>query len=463
MRAKLLSNAANGAITRSNFDAVRLHIEYVPTSDVRPAARRLKRHGKAQIARLAAGIDRHGFNVPILVDERCAIVAGQARLDAALLLRLDRVPVIRIAHLTEEQLRLFAIFDNRIAEESEWDDAALNLEFEELRLSEPELDLTDSGFAIGEIDALAGRARTAELNDLDDPSEPDPERAAVTRLGDVWICGRHRIICGDATDAGVIAELVDGREIHQLLTDPPYNVAARAISTTGRHASFAMAAGEMDAAAFTDFLAGFIVAAQPMLADGALVYAFMDHTHLGELLAAGKVAGLTYKQMLVWVKPAAGLGSFYRSGHELVAVFKHGDGKHRNNIMLGRYGRNRSNVLSYPGVMSMSGGRKALKMHPTVKNIAMIADLILDVTAPGDAVLDCFGGSGTTLIAAEKTERDAFLCELSPVYVDVTIERFEALGGERAILAATGRTYAEVRAERLTPTAMPAAADGGEA
>ncbi|WP_156680879.1 DNA modification methylase [Sphingomonas profundi] len=464
MRARLLSTTSDKVVSRANFAGIRLHIEYLPTRSIVPASRRLRQHGKAQIAKLAAGIERHGFNVPLLVDEACTIVAGQARLDAALLLGLDQVPAIRIAHLTDEQLRLFAIFENKIGEESEWNDAALNLEFEELRLTEPELDLTDSGFAIGEIDALAGRMRTQELNDLDDTGEPDPARIAVTRIGDVWLCGRHRIICGDAIDAAVIAELVDGRAVQQLLTDPPYNVPVRSISTTGRHASFAMAAGEMKPAAFTDFLTGFIGAAQPVLADGALVYVFMDHAHLGELLAAGQMAGLTYKQLLVWVKAAAGLGSFYRSGHELVAVFKHGKGKHCNNLMLGRYGRNRSNVLSYPGVMSMPGGRKALKMHPTVKNVAMIADLILDVTAPGDAVLDCFGGSGTTLIAAEKTERDAFLCELSPMFVDVTIERFEAVGGARAVLAATGQTYAEVCADRLStePLTIPDAADGEE-
>lgn len=440
---------------RSNYDAIRVHIEHVPTEHVSPAERPLKKHGKQYIAKLAAGISCFGFLVPMLVDEQYRLVAGHARLAAARLIKLEQVPVIRVDHLTDEQMRLLAIYENKISQESEFDEEALNFEFEELRLADPELELTDTGFSIGEIDALAGRIKTKALDDLDYAEEP-PEREPTTRLGDVWLCGRHCIICGDSTDPEEIAMLVDGAKIRQLIADCPYNLPTRAFSSSARHGNFKMAAGEMDEAAFIDFLTRFFGAATPHLVDGALLYAFMDAKHIGELLQAGRGAGLTYKQLLVWVKCSTGgggMGSFYRSGHELIGVFKHGRAPSQNNIQLGRYGRNRSNVLSYPGVMGTASGKRALTLHPTVKNIAMIADLILDASAPGDNILDSFGGSGTTMIAAEKTDRTAYLCELSPAYVDVTVERFNALGGEQARLKSTGQTFEEVRAERLEPAA----------
>lgn len=436
---------------RSNYDAIRVHIEHVALQRVSPAARPLKKHRNQYIAKLAAGISRFGFLVPMLVDEEYRLVSGHARLAAAQLNKLEQVPVVRIDHLTEEQRRILAIFENKIAQESEFDEEALNLEFEELRLTEPELELTDSGFAIGEIDVLAGRTRTKALDDLDYVAEEPPERPPITRPGDEWLCGRHHIICADSTDPEVIAQLAAGAKFRQLIADCPYNLPTRAFSSSGRFGNFQMAAGEMDRTEFIAFLGRFLAAAIPQLLDGALLYTFMDAKHIGELLAAAEGAGLDYKQLLVWVKGSAGLGSFYRSGHELIGVFKYGQAPSQNNIQLGRYGRNRSNVLSYPGVMGTASGKRALTLHPTVKNIAMIADLILDASSPGDNILDSFGGSGTTMIAAEKTDRTAYLCELSPAFVDVTVERFNALGGEQARLKSTGQTFEEVRAERLEP------------
>lgn len=441
------------SIPRSNYAAIRPQIEHVVVGRIATPSRQLKKHSKAHIAKLAAGISRYGFLVPMLVDEHYGVISGHARLAAARLLELAQVPVIRVEHLTQEQLRLFRIFENRIPLESEFDEEALNLEFEELRLSSPELDLTDSGFQIAEIDELAGRARSRAMDDLDVVVEDEPKGPSVTLPGDIWLCGRHRLICGDCTDPEVMARLTQGASIHQLITDPPYNLPTRTFSSTGRHANFSQGAGELDEGGFIDFLTRFLSAASAHLADGALVYAFMDGKHIGELLAAGRNAGLAYKALLVWVKSATGggMGSFYRSGHELVAVFKHGTSPHRNNMQLGKFGRNRSNVLSYPGITGTAGGRRALKLHPTVKNVAMIADLMLDASAPDENILDCFGGSGTTLIAAEKTDRIGFLCELSPGYVDVAVERYNALGGEQARLATTGQTFAEVREERLPP------------
>jgi hypothetical protein len=444
--------------THSNFAAIRLKLEYIERQAIICSRRELRKHSKVQIRELAAGIDRAGFLVPLVVDEHLSLVTGHARLAAAELLKLDQVPVVRVSHLTPEQLRLFAIYDNRITEGVEWDEAALALEFEELRLEDATLDLSDSGFAIAEVDAIAGRSRTADLSDLDHVDEDEQSGLPVSKVGDLWLCGRHRLICGDSTDPDVMKQLVAGTAIRQVITDPPFDLPTKAFSSTKKFGDFAMGAGEMGPVAFTEFLTAFIEAAQPHLIDGAFLHIFMDHRHIAQLIAAGEQASLDYAQLLVWVKGQAGMGSFYRSGHELVGVFRHGKASGRNNIMLGAHGRNRSNVLSYPGVRGKAGGGdKALAMHPTVKNIAMIADLILDASAPGEAVLDCFGGSGTTMIAAEKVDRIAYLCELSSHFVDVAVRRFEALGGQRAILASTGQSFAEVEAERSALQDMEAA------
>ncbi len=436
------------AASRPNLDGIRLHIEYVPIDDVAVSRRSLQSHSKASIKRLAAGIDRFGFNVPLLVDEDLSLISGYARLAAARVLGLLEVPVIRIAHLTEEQLQLFRIFDNRIAEEGEWDQSALSLTFDELSLADPAIELEICGFAIGEIDAIRGAARTKEFNDLDDARQPDALSPSVSRIGDLWLCGRHRVLCGNSLDPDAIDHLANGVLFSQSVSDPPFDLPTKFISSSGAP-DFTMAAGEMGPEKFTRFLRRYLTAIIPHLADGALIYAFMDHRHIVELMLAAEAAGLTYKQLLVWVKSRAGQGSFYRSGHELVGVYKYGEAPSRNNIELGRHGRNRSNVLSYPGVMGSGGRKTALAMHPTVKNVAMLADLLLDASAPGDAVIDSFGGSGSTLIAAEKTGRRAYLCEISPIYVDVTVERFNALGLGEARLAATGQTFAEVHSERL--------------
>jgi DNA modification methylase len=438
--------------SRPNFDAIRLHIEYVSPADISIGRRSLHKHSPALIKKLAAGIDRTGPIIPLIVDEQLGLVLGHDRLAAMLALGMEHVPVIPVAHLTEAQLQLFRIFEEKIAKEFEWDEEALALTFTELRLSEPEVVLTDSGFSIGGIDALEGRLRTKELNDLDDACEPHEKREPISRRGELWLCGRHRLICGDSTDPGVIDELVGEAPICQVIADLPYNLPTKAFSTSGMHGDFAAGAGEMSEEEFTRFIRRFFMAAIPHLRDGALLYTFMDWRHIVELVIGAQAAGLNYKQLLVWVKGSAGMGSFYRSGYELVGVFKYGNAPARNNIQLGKYGRNRSNVLSYPGVMGTGGRKKALASHPTVKNIALIADLMLDASAPGEAVLDSFGGSGTTLIAAEKTDRVAYLCELSPRYVDVTLERWRNLDLGEPVLAATGQTFSEVAAERQVPS-----------
>lgn len=268
MRTRSLSSKSS---SRPNFDAIRLVIEYVAPRRVWVRHRKVRKHGQAQIRELAAGIDRTGFNVPLLVDEELALVSGHARLAAAELFGIGSVPVLRITHLTEEQIRLFAIFENRVAESAEWDEEALALEFDELRLEDSTLELTDSGFAIAEIDAMAGRSKTLALSDLDSTREPDPTVPEVTRVGDLWQCGLHRILCGDCTDPEEILRLTAGAVIRQVVCDPPFDLPTKAFSSSKKFGNFAMGAGEMGPVAFTDFLARFMAAARPVLVEGAFV------------------------------------------------------------------------------------------------------------------------------------------------------------------------------------------------
>lgn len=432
------------------FDNVRLHVEYVGASCLLADHRQTKVHSARQLKKLAGTIDRTGFNVPILVDENLSVISGHARLAAARQLGIPTVPIIRISHLSREEQRLFAIFDNKIATEGEIDVEAVFLELSEIAIAEPDLDLTDSGFEVAEIDAMHGLHRTRELDDLDE--DPAPAAHPVSRIGDFWQLGRHRLICGDATDPSVIETLLQGREVRALIADCPYNLKIPGIvSGKGRvkHENFVMASGEMNPEQFTDFLARFIAAAKPHLMDGALALLFMDWRHVVELIEAGAREGLTYRQLLVWAKSNPAMGALWRNAHELIGVFKHGDAPNVDNVALGKFGRNRSNVLHYPGAnVFTKGRRRALELHSTVKPIALIADLILDTTSPGDLVLDSFGGSGTTLIAADAMGRDACLCELDPGYVDTIVERWMHKSGEEAMLFASGETWDQVRAAR---------------
>lgn len=401
-------------------------------------------------------MDEFGCLVPIIVDSQMQIVAGHGRWEAAKLLEMASVPIIRVEHLTEAQLRLFAIADNKLPEGVEWDQDQLRIELAEIELLAPELDLSSSGFSIAEIDTLYGRHRTNELSEYDEPA-PETDSEPINRVGDVWRLGRHVLGCGDARDGALIARMLDGRQVRVLLSDPPWNLKIEGVvSGNGRkkHSDFVMAAGEMTKPAFTAFLTDFIQVAKPHLLGGALLYIYMDWRNYDALVAAAVTAGLEQKNMLVWCKDNPGMGSMYRSQHELIGLFKHGSEAHTNNINLGRHGRNRANCLFYPGVNSFGKGRdKLLQTHPTCKPVSMLADLLLDSSASGEIVLDPFGGSGSTLIAAEKVNRIACLSELDPKYADAIIRRFEKVTGIAAVHAGSGQTFAEAEAQRAAEAA----------
>jgi DNA modification methylase len=399
-------------------------------------------------------MEHFGCVTPVIVDGNLGIVAGHCRVEAAVLIGLPEIPVIRVEHLSAEEVRAFAIADNRLAELATWDEPRLG---EELKfLAEIGFDLESTGFEVAEIDLFIDGTETAPAED--DPADVLPNAKTdllVTKPGDVWILGRNRISCGDCLDGRNLSLLMQGNRAAAVFTDPPYNVKiaghAGGLGSI-QHKNFRMAAGELSEAEFADFLTNLFFLLVRYTATGSLHYVFMDWRHLQEIQIAGKQAYTELKAVCVWVKDNGGMGSLYRSQHEFVFVFKNGQGSHRNNIQLGRYGRYRTNVWNYPGVNSFSRSTEEgnlLESHPTPKPVALVADAIMDCTARGDIVLDPFLGSGTTVIAAERTGRVCYGMELEPGYVDTAIRRWEKLTGLVATHATSGRSFSEIEQEIL--------------
>jgi DNA modification methylase len=428
-------------------------LEHLPLEALRPAQRNARTHSKNQIKQIVRSIERFGFNNPILISDDNEVVAGNGRLQAAKLMNLTTVPVVRLSHLSAAERRAYLIADNKLALNAGWDAEILATELQ--GLIEDDFDVSLTGFSIAEIDLALQATRDGEADPERGPEDviPPVELNAVSRPGDVWVLGRHKLVCGDARDALCYERLLEGAIASLLFTDPPFNVPINGhVRSAGRvrHREFAMASGEMTKAAFTDFLEETLGCAARVCRDGTIAFVCMDWRHIGELVTAGREVFSELKNLCVWNKTNAGMGTFYRSKHELVFVFKIGDGPHINNFGLGDTGRYRTNVWDYPGVNSMGSERaEALEMHPTVKPTGLVADAIRDCSRPGDLVLDPFGGSGTTLIAAEICGRSARLIEYDPLYCDVIIRRYERLTGKSARLGNKGPTFEAVEAERL--------------
>ena len=413
-----------------------LAVEYVPLDTLTLDPKNARLHKPAQVKQIARSITAFAFNAPILVDADHKILAGHGRFMACRQLGWSEVPVIRLEHLTPEQARAFAIADNRLTETSSWDEGMLAEHFKVLGDLDLDFDLEATGFTIGEIDLKIAGLDDAADDDADEA--PIPPGPPIARYGDLWLLGRHRLLCGDSLDAASYAKLLGDERAAMVFTDPPYNVPIDGhVSGKGkiRHREFAMAAGEMSAAEFVAFLTKSCTLMAEASSDGALHYICMDWGHLFELLTAGRAAYDALLNICVWSKPNGGMGGLYRSAHEMVAVFKHGRAGHRNNVQLGRFGRNRTNVWSYAGAggFAQSEDKDLTSLHPTPKPVAMVADAILDVTARRDIVLDPFLGSGATLIAAERIGRLCRGIEMDPLYVDLTIRRWQRLTGEQAI------------------------------
>lgn len=426
----------------SNRSALIGRWEEVDPRELSPAARQTRKHPAHKARALLASIRANGIITPIIVNSANVIVDGMLRVEQALKLDRRSVAVVRVEYLSDAELRSFALAASRMPATVRWDMDALRLELEEIRAADVTLDLGLTGFSIGEIDRILGNHLVAEYDDLDEdtekPVDPWPSRA---KRGDLWELGSHRVLCGDATDAAGVARLMGSETARAAFTGPRYNVRINGhVSGSGQHSEFPMASGEMSTGEFTTFLEVALANLAAILVEGDIAFVCMDHAHMGELIAAGDRAFDRRLNICVWDKGQGGMGSLYRSQHELIAVFKKGQAPHYNNIKLGKNGRNRTNVWSFPGLVGFSKSRsKTLALHPTVKPVALITEAILDVTALDDLVIDSFGGSRSTLIAGERTGRRARLIELDPVYVDRTLARWERLTGRAAILLERSR------------------------
>lgn len=428
-------------------------VDMFPLRQLKPSARNARTHSKAQVRQIADSMKRFGFTNPLIADDSGQIVAGHGRLEAAKLLGLKLVPVIRLTHLTETELRAYMLADNKLAQNAGWDRELLAAELKELQIALPEIDLSldITGFAPDEVDSI--------LIDLGD-DHPDPaddipmiDGPIIARSGDMFSLGAHRLIVGDARDEQTFLKLMEADIAEMAFLDPPYNVKIDGhVGGRGRikHREFACASGEMSADQFVSFLTTTLGLCARFTADGSISYICMDWRHCAELLRAGSAVYDELKNICVWAKTNPGQGSFYRNQHEFVFVYKRGDAPHLNTFKLGQNGRSRSNVWSYAGVNTFKAGRMdELKMHPTVKPVALISDAMRDCSKRGAIVLDAFAGSGSTIIAAEQIGRRAYCIEIDPHYADVAIRRWQQFTRKDAILVSSGRTFDETRASRL--------------
>jgi DNA modification methylase len=426
----------------------RLAIEQRQIDALRLDALNPREHSKKQIAQIAESIRAFGFNVPVLIDDDNKIIAGHGRFLACKQLGITEVPTICLSHLSPEQIRAFVIADNKLTENSTWNEILLGEQLKSLSEIELNFSLEATGFEMGEIDLLIeGLSQPGDV--AQDPANvvPDDSETSVSSPGDWWQLGKHRVLCGDALELGSYERLMTKQLADIVFTDPPYNVPIDGhASGLGKkqHRDFGMACGEMSQAEFTDFLRTVCKRLVGASHDGAIHFICMDWRHVGELLDAGRDAYDEVKNICVWVKNNGGMGSLYRSQHELILVFKQGKDSHRDNVQLGQFGRYRSNVWQYPGANSSfraTAEGNLLDLHPTVKPVALVADAILDCSSRGDIVLDPFLGSGTTVIAAERTGRICYGIELDPAYVDTAVRRWQRFTGMRAVHGESGRSF----------------------
>ena len=456
---KSAANAAGNGVTASSavagaaeqvkaFEAV---IQYRSIDDLKNNSHNARTHSAKQIQQIAASIKEFGFVVPVLVDEEGTILAGHGRAAAGRVLGMSQAPTVCVQHLTEVQKRAFLLADNRLAEHSSWDDERLTIELKELSDVDLAFDFEVTGFDTVFLDGLETRA-AAKDPQAEVVAPVDRSADPVTKEGDLWQLGNHLLLCGNALEESSYTRLMGEQLAQMVFTDPPYNVKIDGHVCglgTVKHQAFKMASGEMSEEEFIEFLAKAMRLMADFSIDGAIHYLCMDWRHDLELqLAARPVYGRA-KQVIAWNKTNAGMGTFYRSKHEFVFVFKVGTAPHVNNFGLGERGRYRTNVWDYAGVNTFKPGRMdELTAHPTVKPLPMVVDATRDCSTRRGVVLDPFAGSGTTILAAEKTGRIARALELDPHYVDVAIGRWQALTGKFAVHVESGLSFNELAAQR---------------
>jgi DNA modification methylase len=420
-------------------------IKYLPPDSLKAYETNARVHSRKQVKLICKSIKAYGFTNPLLIDKQGQVVAGHGRLEAAKLLGLQLVPTVCLEHLKEGAKRAYMLADNKIAELATWDPDKLALEFNYLTEVETDFDINVTGFDVAEIDLeIQAHKRRLDTAQDDEAPEPPPRVKVVSKLGDLWLLDHHRLLCGDATLLTSCKKLMGRSSAQMVICDLPYNIPIDGnVSGLGRtkHREFVMGSGEMSEHEFEAFLEqalrNLIACSKP----GSIHYHFMDWRHIHSLMSVGKLIYGELKNLICWVKDNAGMGSFYRSRHELVTVFKSGTAPHINNFGLGKR-RHRCNVWNYPGVNTLRAGRDTeLLAHPTPKPVDLVADAMLDCSHRGGIVLDTFAGSGTVLIAAEKTGRKAYAMELDAAYVDVAIKRWQKFTGKTAIHEETKKTF----------------------
>ncbi|MEM7061464.1 MAG: DNA methyltransferase [Pseudomonadota bacterium] len=427
-------------------------MELQPVSRLRSYPGNARTHSRKQVQQIANSIRKFGFTNPVLVSDENEIIAGHGRVMAAKELGLSEVPTLKLAHLSVEQRRAYVLADNKLALNAGWDKETLAIELQ--ALIDVEFDVSLTGFSVAEIDLTIDAANEVSTDKLENEDVvPDPSVEPVSRSGDIWLLGRHRLLCGDAQSRRDVERVIAGRKADLVFTDPPYNVPVDGhVCGSGsiRHREFAFASGEMSKQQFTSFLSETLGNAAAACRDGAIAFVCMDWRLIGEFVEAGASAFSELKNLCVWNKTNGGMGTFYRSKHELVFVFKVGTAPHTNNFGLGDTGRYRTNVWDYAGISSSGASRmQELEMHPTVKPVAMIADAIKDCSRRGELVLDLFAGSGATLIAAHSCGRVARVVEYDPIYCDTIIVRWEQYTGVPAVLESGKARFEEVAGLRL--------------
>lgn len=402
-----------------------LIIEQIAIADIKMPQRQLRKVGPDDVAEVSASIRRFGVSAPILLGKNNALIDGVVVIDAAKSLGLTHLPAVRAEHLTEAQEKALRIALNRIGQRREWSVDLLRDELLELEALGEQVQLL--GFSDIELDQVLLEPVT-EPSESEDETEIDESQPTVCQPGDLWQLGGHLVLCGDAKSEADCERLLGGEKARLGLTDPPYAVAVGKVVST-KHRDFVEGGGDMTQPQFEELIRASFSHAMANLLDGGILYSFMDWKHIADLIVIGKERGFEHLNLVTWVKDAAGMGSFYRSQTEFVVALKR-PGPHINNIALGKHGRDRSNAWFYPGAGTKgSDAQQMLAHHPTPKPVPMLMDALLDVTGPGDLVVDPFGGSGSTLIACEQTRRRARLIELDPRYCDLILARWSQLIG----------------------------------
>ncbi len=396
--------------------------------DLIPYARNSRTHSDAQVAQIAASVREFGWTNPVLVDGENGIIAGHGRVLAARKLGMEEVPCIELAGLSDTQRRAYIIADNKLALNAGWDDELLAIEFAEL--ADAGFDNLLTGFTQDEIDALTPEQIPEGLTDED--AVPEVQAEPVSKLGDVWLLGKHRVMCGDSTSIDSVERLMAGQLADQLLTDPPYNIAYEGGSKKREQ----IKNDEMASDAFRQFLRDAFVAATTVMKAGAVFYIWHADTEGYNFRGACMDAGLQVRQTLIWNKDNSAFGrQDYHWKHE-PCLYGWKDGA----AHLWAADRKQTTVIACKRPSKSD-------LHPTMKPVELMEYQIENNTKGSDAVLDLFGGSGSTLIACEKTGRHARLMELDPKYVDVIVRRWCEFTGKQATLEATGATFAEVEAD----------------